>query len=751
VTTSITPPAALEPQALERALHDRFGLREFRPGQREAALALLEGRDLIAVMPTGAGKSLCFQLPALLLPGLTVVVSPLIALMKDQVDKLRARGIEAAALHSGLGPEERGGVERAMISGRLRLLYIAPERFGSAGFRELLQRVTPARLVVDEAHCISQWGHDFRPDYRRLAGVRAALGVPAAAFTATATPDVRADIATQLGLERPLDLITGFERTNLTLAVETCRSREEKATALARLVAAAGTPGIVYAATRKSVDLWADHLADLGFRTGRYHAGLSDQDRAEVQEQFVAGRLDVIVATNAFGMGVDKADLRFVIHVEIPGSVEAYYQEAGRAGRDGGPARCTLLFSPADVRTQEFFMAGANPTPELLDQTWRLLNDGLTDDEIADQLGRDAGASMSAATAARLLRRTAESLGVRPGTGPMPLDPAVRRHKARRDRERLDLMVRYAVSRGCRTRFVYDYFAGSARGGVAPRCGTCDVCLGWGRSAGRPLDDDELLRVRIALSGVGRLSGRFGVERIAQVLTGSRVREVLDRGLDRSPTYGKLAGMPADEVKDLLNVLADAGLIDRHGIEGGRPGAFVLALTPEGRRVAKGEDRPELALPTAAPRRARRTKATRRSSAPSGTKSADRSRAPRSGADSSESSLEASLEASLAPRSGSAPSAPSPRRSTDAASRQAKPEAEAITAPPDPALLERLKAWRREEARRKGVPSYVIFHDSTLEALAAIRPQSREALERVRGIGPAKLEAYGEALLGLLA
>jgi ATP-dependent DNA helicase RecQ len=723
VTTSIADHAGPGAQALERALHDRFGLRDFRPGQREAALALLEGRDLVAVMPTGAGKSLCFQLPALLLPGLTVVVSPLIALMKDQVDKLRARGIEAAALHSGLNLEERTGVERAMTSGRLRLLYIAPERFGNAGFRELLQRASPTRLVVDEAHCISQWGHDFRPDYRRLAGVRAALGVPAAAFTATATPDVRADIATQLGLEHPLDLITGFERTNLTLAVETCRGREEKAAALSRLVAAAGTPGIVYAATRKSVDLWADHLAGLGFRTGRYHAGLDDQDRVQVQEQFVAGELDVIVATNAFGMGVDKADLRFVIHAEIPGSVEAYYQEAGRAGRDGGPARCTLLFSPADVRTQEFFLAGANPSPEMLEATWRLLGEGLSDDAITERLGRDAGGSMSAATAARLLRRTAESLALSPGTGPMPLDPAVRRHKARRDRERLDLMVRYAFSRGCRTRFVYDYFAGSARGGVAPRCGTCDVCLGWGRSAGRPLDDDELLRVRIALSGVGRLSGRFGIERIAQVLTGSRVREVLDRGLDRIPTYGKLAGMPVDDVKDLLNVLADAGLIDRHGIEGGRPGAFVLALTPEGRRVAKGEERPELALPEAGARRARGARAPRRS-APSGR--------DRSGP------------------AGSARSS-SQQSQSDPALGRAKAPGDAGTALPDPALLERLKTWRREEARRKGLPSYVIFHDRTLEELAATHPRDRAGLERVRGIGPSKLEAYGEALLGLLA
>jgi ATP-dependent DNA helicase RecQ len=701
VTTPISSlDTAAAAQALERALHERFGLRAFRPGQREAASAVLEGRDLVAVMPTGAGKSLCFQLPALLLDGTTIVVSPLIALMKDQVDGLRARGIAAAALHSGLAPHERAAAETELAAGRLDLLYVAPERLGSSTFRESLRRIAPARLIVDEAHCISQWGHDFRPDYRRLAGFRAELGVPAAAFTATATPDVRADIATQLQLRDPLDLITGFERTNLTLAVETCRGRGEKAAALARLVAEVGPPGIVYAATRKGVELWADYLTGLGLRAGRYHAGLSDEERSRAQEDFVAGRLDVIAATNAFGMGVDKADIRFVAHAELPGSVEAYYQEAGRAGRDGQPARCTLLFSPADIRTQEFFLAGANPSPAVLRAVWRLLGEGLADEEIVERMDHDAGSSMSAGTAVRLLRRTAEGAGVLPGSGPLPLADDVRELKARRDRERLDTMVRFAYSRGCRTRFIYDYFAGGARGGAAPRCGTCDVCLGWGRVTGRPLDEAELLRVRIALSGVGRLSARFGVERIAQVLTGSQVREVLDRRLDRVPTYGKLAGVPLEQVKDLLGVLADAGLIERQGIEGGRPGAFVLALTPEGRQVALGKVRPELALPGPRAPRSRTTRAPRR-----------------------------------ATRGGEAADVAAP----------------VPLGPADPELLARLKGWRSDEARRQGMPPYVIFHDRTLEALAAVQPRDREALRQVHGIGPAKLEAYGELLLRLLA
>jgi ATP-dependent DNA helicase RecQ len=361
------------------------------------------------------------------------------------------------------------------------------------------------------------------------------------------------------------------------------------------------------------------------------------------------------------------------------------------------PARCTLLFSPADVRTQEFFLAGANPSPHVFRSAWRLLDDS-SDEEIAARVARDPAGQMAALTAVRLLRRAQES-GEAAGQSELPIDLAARAEKARRDRERLDVMVRYAFSRSCRTRFVYDYFAGSTRGGTVPRCGTCDVCLGWLARDARPLDDAEYERVRIALSAVGRLSGRFGIERIAQVLTGSTSREVTSRGLDRIPTYGRLSTMPIDEVKDLLGVLADAGLIERQNIEGGRVGISVLALSPAGRAVAMGETRPELALPSAA--RAARG-ATRTARGVSG------SRAGRDGG-------------------------------------EAEPLPDA-----DPELLTRLKAWRSATARERGVPAYVVFHDRTLAELAAARPASRGALAQVKGVGPAKLEAYGDALLALL-
>jgi ATP-dependent DNA helicase RecQ len=684
---------------IDRVLHQTFGHSSFRSGQRGLIDSILGGRDVVAVMPTGSGKSLCYQLPAVLLEGTTVVVSPLIALMKDQLDGLRERGVPAAAIHSGLPTAARSSALEDLAAGLLRMVYIAPERLSNRAFCDALGRARVARLVIDEAHCISQWGHDFRPDYMRLGGLRSELDVPVAAFTATATPDVRADIVRQLGLRDAVELVAGFERPNLTLAVESCRTHAEKGRSLEKILKEVGPPGIVYAATRKNTEKWTDFLRILGVETETYHAGLSDHERRRAQDLFLSGRVPVIVATNAFGMGVDKADIRFVVHADLPGSVEAYYQEVGRAGRDGQPSRCSLLFSPADVRTQEFFLAGSNPSEAVFRIVWGMLGDGASNEVIETRVGgTDAARGMAAMTAARLLRRAAEAASVRPGEGEPPIDMRARAEKARRDRERLDTMMRYAFSRGCRTQFVYDYFAGSARGEALPRCGTCDVCLGWRQSGLRPPDDEEYLQIRIALSAVARLSGRFGAVRIAQVLVGSRAKEVLNWRLDRIPTYGKLSDCSLDQAKELLNLLADSGLVERRTLEGGKPGTFVLALSEEGRRVMKAEARPDLPLPG------------------------------RGGS-----------QVSDKPRSGKADGRKPRNVSASSTSVNA-----------DQKLLARLKSWRTKESHRRGVPPYVIFHDKTLVAIATVRPQDRESLLHIKGLGPAKLDQYGDTVLEIV-
>lgn len=378
----------------------RFGLSRFRPGQQEVVEAVLAGKDCLTIMPTGGGKSLCYQLPAVMLPGVTLVISPLIALMKDQVDSLTRLGIPATCINSTLSPDEQTIRLQEVAVGKYSLVYVAPERLRSPRFADALLQCKVALLAVDEAHCVSQWGHDFRPDYARISGFRRRIGNPQTmALTATATPHVRTDVMALLNLRDPQVFITGFARPNLAFEVVSCSFGKNKKKTFVDLVEELDGSGIVYASTRKRCDEAAELLQHITpkKRVGIYHAGLEPDARRRVQDEFMSGKCEVIVATNAFGMGIDKQDLRYVIHYNIPGSVEAYYQEAGRAGRDGNPARCILLFAAQDRMIQEFFIENNNPSPEVIRSVYEFLVTRpedpieLTQEQIKEELGLSTG------------------------------------------------------------------------------------------------------------------------------------------------------------------------------------------------------------------------------------------------------------------------------------------------------------------------------------------------------------------------
>ncbi len=415
--------AALTVDDARGVLRTRFGYEAFRPGQDRAVASVLAGHDTLVVLPTGGGKSLCFQVPGMMMPGLTVVLSPLISLMKDQVDGLRARGLPATFINSTLDPMEVTDRFARAARGEFKLLYVAPERFDVGSTAARLRAIGVSLLAVDEAHCISEWGHDFRPSYRRVRGIRTVLGEPPTmALTATATPAVRRDITEQLGLNEPEVVITGFDRRNLHYHVIPTRTDREKDATLVDLLQTHPGSAIVYATTRKAVERIADVVVRAGLAAAPYHAGLDDGARHDVQDAFMQGRLRAIVATNAFGMGIDKADVRLVVHHTMPGSLEAYYQEAGRAGRNGLRANCVLLHAYQDRFTHEFFID--NPST--------------------------------------------------PPGHPIP-DPETLDRRRRAELAKLETMQMYAYTKRCRRSFILKYFGDPAAG---HDCTGCDNCLG---------------------------------------------------------------------------------------------------------------------------------------------------------------------------------------------------------------------------------------------------------------------------------
>lgn len=588
-------------------LRHRFGHASFRPGQAEIVNAVLEGRDVLGVMPTGSGKSLGYVLPAMILPAPVLVVSPLIALMKDQVDQLGRKGIAAAYVNSTVPAATQRNSIAEFRAGRLKLLFVAPERFRSVRFMEALGGFRPGLFAIDEAHCISEWGHDFRPDYARLREPAIALGrPPILALTATATRAVRDHIVENLAMRSPLVIVRGFDRPNLDFEVQRFSAREDK---LDQVLAIAQElrRGIVYCATRKSVEEVTNRLRLAKIDAAAYHAGLPDVARGSVSERFATGRLPVVVATNAFGMGIDRPDLRFVVHFETPGSIEAYTQEAGRAGRDGLPARCVLLHSAQDARLQRFFIDTSYPEPWVIEKTARAVESAcakspsIAESEIAGNVPgvkhpREIDSALrilaEAGTVTREYDPESRSRRAR-FVGHMAIDHRTLARRADAERERLADMLDYAERGGCRRARIVDYFAGSV---AAASCGACSGCRA--SDSRRDATDEQAEVVREILSMVETHNGRYGRKKLAGILSGSRAREILESRLDRSPHYGRLSHLGATRVDALMQECVDLELLT---IEGGE--YPVLALGYRGREALRGREPIRVAPFTAPPRR----------------------------------------------------------------------------------------------------------------------------------------------------
>ena len=659
--------------AAEQVLRDVFHLESFRPGQAEVVDAQMKGRDVLAVAPTGSGKSLSYWVPAILGDGLTVVVSPLIALMKDQVDRLVAHGVRAVFINSTLDSNEQRARLEAASRGEYQLIYVAPERFSRPGFMGLLAALRVRRFIVDEAHCISTWGHDFRPDYRLIgAALDACDRPPIGAFTATATPDVRHDIASNLGLRDPLVVVTGFNRPNLRLEAVQARGGRDRLEQLQRRLDPGDGRALVYTGTVKGAESTAAAISRWGFPAAPYHGRLPDAGRRRIQEGFASRDLRVVVATSAFGMGVDFPDVRQVIHLGYPGSVEAYYQEAGRGGRDGRPALCLLIHSSKDRDLQVYFIETAFPdVREVVSVHAAYMRLGVWNADPEDLKPLMPEAAWQSFEASRRLLQRAGALRSDGSVG--PFDPsrldfkqlaALKKHAY----TKLGQMIQYTQIRSCRHAYITDYFGETT---TERSCRSCDSCerVDVEEVGGDTVDHAV---TRAALAGAARFAGRIGIVNLASILAGKENRFSRDQPwVLNVPAYGSLSSWSPSRVRRLLEELVTIGCLAQS--QGQYP---MVELSDRGRAVLAGAEEIEVAI--------------------------------------------------------------------------ARDLVTGAGGPADPALFQRLREWRSQVARRQGVAAFMVFHDRTLNELAARRPTDLVGLEAVPGIGRQKLDGYGPALLEIL-
>lgn len=676
------------PDNLCQLLHSVFGFAQFRANQETVCRAAIAGRDLLLVMPTGAGKSLCYQLPAIALGGTALVISPLIALMEDQVGKLAALGLRVARIHSAM---DRSVARQACVDylrGDLNFLFIAPERLRVPGFPEMLAKRAPSLIAIDEAHCISQWGHDFRPDYRMIGQYSLALRggsdrVPMLALTATATPTVQADIIAQLGMVNPARFIHGFRRENLAIEVVEIPIPERSRAICGLLANLTHRPAIVYSTSRRQSEELAAKLSQL-MPAAAYHAGLDAETRERVQSAFLSGRLEVVVATIAFGMGIDKPDIRTIIHAGLPGTLEGYYQEIGRAGRDGLASRTFLMHSYADQRTHSFFLNRDYPPAEHLHRVYGMLReDPQTIDDLraASKLGEEEFAKalekLEIHGGARVDFGGKAILG---GTGWKKTYGLQAQHRA----DQFERVLRFTESNECRMSALVRHF-GDEHDAASP-CGQCDIC------------DPEraVLRQFRPATPAERTLAQLVIEELRPV--DYKAAGTLQRSIDPG----------GRNTRDVFNLVLDALCRAR-----------LIAI--EDAAYEKDDE----------VRRYRKVRLTRDGLA------------TRAG-----SKVELLVAAGIAEEFSPTRAKKASRKAPKESKRLIESDAIDLSSEGE-ALAARLKVWRTAEAKRLRVPAFCVLQDRTLTAVALARPTTPRQLLEVAGIGPAKAERFGSAILEL--